>query len=107
MWVAERCTRLTTMVHDRLGVSDVFRRCVRYESTLEREHELFGGRIVESVEASEVIWGVDKDLVNAGAVSGDVHRAFMVDGETVVAVKGRVQVGDDSHRPRAGLVDGF
>ena len=91
--MGERSAGLATVVDDRLRVADVGGRGVFEEAALERHHELARGVIVESVERLVVIGRIDEDLVNAGALGGDVHRAVVVDGEALLAMKRRVEVG--------------
>ena len=52
-----------------------------------------------------VLAGQHEHLVRAAGLGLDVHRTTVVDGERLVAVEGRVQVGDHTHPPRAALVD--
>ena len=52
-----------------------------------------------------VVGRVDEHLVDAGALGGDVDRAVVVDGEALLAVERRVQVGHDPHPPLAALAD--
>ncbi len=103
--VRQRRAGLAAVVDDRLRVADVRGRGVVDEAALEGHHELAGGLVVEAVERLRVVGGVDEHLVDAGALGGDVHRAVVVDGEALLAVECRVQVGHDPHPPVAALAD--
>ena len=53
-----------------------------------------------------VVAGEHEDLVGATGLGLDVDGPTVVNGERLVAVERRVEVGDHTHPPRAVLVDG-
>ena len=107
MRVGDRCAGLATVVDDRLRVANVGRRGVLEEAALQHQHHLGGVGVAEGVDAGVVIAGQHEHLVDAAGLGLDVHRTEVVDGERLVAVERRVQVGDHSHPPGAALVDGL
>ena len=95
MRVRERRAGLATVVDDRPACSgrsgaaawSASRRCRTRMSSA-------ASLVVELVEPAVVVGRVDEHLVDAAGLGHHVHRAEVVDGEPVVAVERRVQVGD-------------
>ena len=105
--MGDRGAGLATVIDDRLRVAHVWRGRVLEEAALEHEHHLGGIGVADGVDAGVVVAGQHEHLVGAAGLGLDVHRATVMDGERLVAVEGRVQVGDHAHAPRAALVDGL
>ena len=67
--------------------------------------KITGQQIADGVNAAVVIAGQDEDLVSSAGLGLDVHRTTVMDRKGLVAIEGRVQVGDHSHAPHSTCVD--
>ena len=103
--VLDRRAGLAAVVDDRLGVADVAGGGVLLETALDDEHQIGGVAVVDRVTTQVVVRGDHEDFVDATRLGLDVHRTEVVDGERLVAVERRVQVGDHPDLPAATFVD--
>ena len=105
--MGDRGTGFAAVVDDGLGVSDL--RCggVVGEPVAKDPHQLARVVVVEQVQARVVIGRVHEHLVDAARLGHHEHRPEVVDSECLLAVEGRIAIGDHPHRPGAVLVDGL
>ena len=107
MRVGDRCPGFAAVIDDRLRIANVGGCSVLEEAALEHQHHLCSVGVAESMDAGIVLAGQHEHLVRSTGLGLDVNRAAVMDGERLIAIERRVQVGDDAHAPGAALVDGL
>ena len=92
---------LAPVVHDHLRVADRGPPGVVLQAIADGRHGHRRLGVVEVGPAGAVLGREHEDLVDAAAVRLREHRAEVVHLQRLVAVEGRVAVGDDPHHPLA------
>ena len=107
MRVFERRSGFPPRVDDRLGVAEVGSLRVLFEPVAQRGHDQARLLLAQHAPGGVVLGGEDEDLVDAAGAGLGEDGAPVGHDEGLVALEGRVEVGDHAHEPMPGRAVGL